>query len=119
MVSLKKYGAIDIGSNAIRLLISNVIEREDHKPQFKKSSLVRVPIRLGVDSFVHGVISDTNIQRMIDAMEAFKLLMGIHGVEKYKACATSAMVFAKLKCAHLALKRPWLFFDCVIRFDDS
>ena len=91
MISVKKYGAIDIGSNAIRLLVSNVVEREDREPQFKKSSLVRVPIRLGADSFVVGRISDDNVQRMIDAMEAFKLLMSVHGVEKYKACATSAM----------------------------
>lgn len=91
MISIKKYGAIDIGSNAIRLLVSNVIEREDREPQFKKSSLVRVPIRLGADSFVTGRISDDNVQRMIDAMEAFKLLMSVHGVQKYKACATSAM----------------------------
>lgn len=91
MISIKKYGAIDIGSNAIRLLVSNVVEREDREPQFKKSSLVRVPIRLGADSFVTGRISDDNVQRLIDAMEAFKLLMSVHGVKKYKACATSAM----------------------------
>lgn len=91
MIAIKKYGAIDIGSNAIRLLVSNVVEREDRDPQFKKSSLVRVPIRLGADSFVVGKISDENVQRMINAMEAFKLLMSVHGVEKYKACATSAM----------------------------
>ncbi|MEQ6124735.1 exopolyphosphatase [Pseudotenacibaculum sp. MALMAid0570] len=91
MISIKKYGAIDIGSNAIRLLISNVIVKNDNEPQFKKSSLVRVPIRLGADSFVKGKISDENTARMIEAMEAFKLLMNVHGVEKYKACATSAM----------------------------
>jgi len=91
LISIKKYGAIDIGSNAIRLLVSNVVEREDKEPQFKKSSLVRVPIRLGADSFVIGKISEENVQRMVDAMEAFKLLMSVHGVEKYKACATSAM----------------------------
>ena len=91
MLQIKKYGAIDIGSNAIRLLISNVIISEDKEPQFKKSSLVRVPIRLGADAFVKGVISYENIKRMINAIEAFKLLMGIHNVERYKACATSAM----------------------------
>ena len=92
MLEIKKYGAIDIGSNAIRLLISNVIIAEDKEPQFKKSSLVRVPIRLGADAFVgKGIISDENISRMLDAIEAFKLLMKIHKVERYKACATSAM----------------------------
>lgn len=90
-MKIKKYGAIDIGSNAVRLLIANVIEEKDKEPQFKKSSLVRVPIRLGADTFVSGVISEENTNRMIDAMNAFKLLMKVHGVEKYKACATSAM----------------------------
>ena len=90
-MEIKKYGAIDIGSNAIRLLIANVIVKEGREPQFKKSSLVRVPIRLGADSFVKGIISEENIKRMLDAMEAFKLLMRVHNVERYKACATSAM----------------------------
>ncbi len=95
MISIKKYAAIDIGSNAIRLLVSNVIEREDTEPQFKKSALVRVPIRLGADAFVDGEVSEESIHRMINAMKAFKLLMKVHGVEKYKACATSAMREAK------------------------
>ncbi len=91
MLEIKKYAAIDIGSNAIRLLISNIIIDKNKDPQFKKSSLVRVPIRLGADAFVSGIISRDNIDRMIDAMEAFKLLMKVHDVEQYKACATSAM----------------------------
>ena len=95
MLEIKKYGAIDIGSNAIRLLISNVIVEKGKEPQFKKSSLVRVPIRLGADAFVNGIISNENIKRMIDAIEAFKLLMNVHKVERYKACATSAMREAK------------------------
>ena len=95
MLEIKKYGAIDIGSNAIRLLISNVIVSDDKEPQFKKSSLVRVPIRLGADAFTSGIISEQNVRRMIDAIEAFKLLMTVHGVKIYKACATSAMREAK------------------------
>ncbi len=91
MLEIKKYGAIDIGSNAIRLLVSNIIVTEGKEPQFKKSALVRVPIRLGADAFVNGIISEQNTKRMIDAMEAFKLLMKVHNVERYKACATSAM----------------------------
>ena len=92
MLEIKKYGAIDIGSNAIRLLIANVIVSEDKEPQFKKSSLVRVPIRLGADAFTgDGIISKANTNRMVEAMEAFKLLMKVHNVERYKACATSAM----------------------------
>lgn len=95
MLEIKKYGAIDIGSNAIRLLISNVIVSDDKEPKFKKSSLVRVPIRLGADAFTSGIISEQNVRRMIDAIEAFKLLMNVHGVKTYKACATSAMREAK------------------------
>jgi exopolyphosphatase/guanosine-5'-triphosphate,3'-diphosphate pyrophosphatase len=92
LLEIKKFAAIDIGSNAIRLLISNVIISEDREPQFKKSSLVRVPIRLGTDAFIgEGNISTANITRMISTMEAFKLLMNVHGVERYRACATSAM----------------------------
>ena len=91
MIELKKYGAIDIGSNAIRLLVSNVIIQEGKEPQFKKSALIRLPVRLGADAFVSGIISEENISRMIDAMEAFKLLMKVHKVERFKACATSAM----------------------------
>ena len=91
MLEIKKYAAIDIGSNAIRLLISNIIIDKNKDPQFKKSSLVRVPIRLGADAFVTGKICEDNIDRMIDAMKAFKLLMKVHEIEQYKACATSAM----------------------------
>jgi len=90
-LEIKKYAAIDIGSNAIRLLISNVISQENSPTHYRKSSLVRVPIRLGADAFTTGLISDENIKRMVDAMQAFKLLMSVHGVEKYKACATSAI----------------------------
>ncbi len=94
-LSIKKYGAIDIGSNAIRLLVSNIIIKKNKKTQFKKSSLVRVPIRLGADAFVKGYISDENITRMVEAMKAFQLLMNVHKVEKFKACGTSAMREAK------------------------
>lgn len=91
MITIKKYAAIDIGSNAMRLLIANIIEEKGKETQFSKSSLVRVPIRLGQDAFTVGEISEENIERMIDAMKAFKLLMKVHKVEKYMACATSAM----------------------------
>lgn len=91
MINIKKYAAIDIGSNAMRLLVTNIVEQQDKPTQFNKSSLVRVPIRLGQDAFTVGEISEENIDRMLDAMKAFKLLMKVHKVEKYKACATSAM----------------------------
>jgi exopolyphosphatase/guanosine-5'-triphosphate,3'-diphosphate pyrophosphatase len=87
----KKYAAIDIGSNAVRLLISTITEQEGKEPIFKKTSLVRVPIRLGADVFMTKLISEENKIRLKDTMEAFKLLMKSHKIEKYKACATSAM----------------------------
>jgi exopolyphosphatase/guanosine-5'-triphosphate,3'-diphosphate pyrophosphatase len=91
LLEIKKFAAIDIGSNAVRLLISNIVIVKDEEPKFKKSALIRVPIRLGADAFISGTISEENSCRMIDAMKAFKLLMKVHGVETYKACATSAM----------------------------
>jgi exopolyphosphatase/guanosine-5'-triphosphate,3'-diphosphate pyrophosphatase len=91
MITIKKYAAIDIGSNAMRLLITNIVEQKDKEPQFNKSALIRVPIRLGQDAFTVGEITQENIDRMVDAMQAFKLLMKVYKVEKYKACATSAM----------------------------
>ncbi|OEK08394.1 exopolyphosphatase [Flavivirga aquatica] len=91
MFSIKKYAAIDIGSNAVRLLISNIIEQKGKPVQFKKNSLVRVPIRLGADVFLNNNISKENTERILDTMLAFKLLMKSHKVVKYKACATSAM----------------------------
>ena len=115
MLEIKKYGAIDIGSNAIRLLVSNVIVEKGKDPQFKKSSLVRVQIRLGADAFVSGNISAANTERMIDAMEAFKLLMKVHNVEKYKACATSAMREAKngIEVADEILKETGIKIDII------
>jgi len=91
MLKIQKYAAIDIGSNAVRLLISNVIEESGKPVLFKKNSLVRVPIRLGSDVFLTQKISEDNEQRITDTMLAFKLLMKSHKVVKYKACATSAM----------------------------
>ncbi|MFT5230109.1 MAG: exopolyphosphatase/guanosine-5'-triphosphate,3'-diphosphate pyrophosphatase [Planctomycetota bacterium] len=91
LLKIEKYAAIDIGSNAIRLLIATVIEKEGFATQFKKTSLVRVPIRLGADVFLEGKISDINYDRMKDAMTAFSLIMKTHKVVNYRACATSAM----------------------------
>ncbi|MBW2960626.1 Ppx/GppA phosphatase family protein [Mesonia aestuariivivens] len=91
MLKIRKYAAIDIGSNAVRLLISTITEPENKETTFKKTSLVRVPIRLGADVFVYGNISEENMSRMKDTMRAYSLLMQTHKIEKYKACATSAM----------------------------
>ena len=92
MITQKNYAAIDIGSNAVRLLVSTITEQKGREEiDFRKTSLVRVPIRLGEDVFKESIISDKNIERMVDTMQAFNLLMQSHGIEKYKACATSAM----------------------------
>lgn len=91
MLKLNKYAAIDIGSNAIRLLIETVIEKDEQAARYKKTSLVRVPIRLGTDVFTNKIISDDNYSRMVDTLNAYKLLMKTHNVVKYRACATSAM----------------------------
>jgi exopolyphosphatase/guanosine-5'-triphosphate,3'-diphosphate pyrophosphatase len=90
-VKIRKYAAIDIGSNAIRLLVHNVIETSDRPPQFFKNALVRVPVRLGEDSFTRGLISEENTLRIRKSLKSFLLLMEVSGVEKYRACATSAL----------------------------
>jgi len=87
---VKKYATIDIGSNAIRLLISNVYSDRSNV-YVTKNSLVRVPLRLGQDSFKKGKISKENILRLLDSIKSFKLLMKVHKVEKYLAYATSAL----------------------------
>ena len=89
-MKLKKFAAIDIGSNAIRILIANIIQT-DHDVIFQKNSLIRSPVRLGEDSFTLGEISPKSLKRFVKTMKAFKLLMNIHGVSHYKAFATSAL----------------------------
>ncbi|MHC5201613.1 Ppx/GppA phosphatase family protein [Myroides sp. LJL119] len=91
MLRIRKFAAIDIGSNAMRLLIVNIVEEKDKKAVFNKSSLVRVPVRLGQDAFTQGIISIQSKNRMIDSMKAFALLMKVNKVERFMACATSAM----------------------------
>ena len=93
-MKIKKYAAIDIGSNAVRILVTSVVSYKK-KTVFLKNALVRVPIRLGQDAFTNGNISDKNIKRMIKSMKAFKLLMEVHGVKDYLAFATSALRDAK------------------------
>jgi len=89
-LKLLKFAAIDIGSNAVRLLLTNVIEDET-KTSFRKSSLIRMPVRLGEDSFNSGIISERRIEKLSKTMLAFKYLMDVEDVVAYRACATSAM----------------------------
>lgn len=86
--------AIDIGSNAARLLITEV-QTSPKKTQFNKLNLIRIPLRLGFDVFEKRIISPEKTEMTIEAMIAFKHLMKTYGVESYKAYATSAMRDAK------------------------
>ncbi|MFM2284544.1 MAG: hypothetical protein RLZZ543_40 [Bacteroidota bacterium] len=85
-----KLAAIDIGSNAIRLLLCQVIENTE-TPVFKKIELVRVPIRLGEDVFTQGKITHLKAERLIKSMKAFRQLIDVFECSGYMACATSAM----------------------------
>ena len=93
-MKITKYAAIDIGSNALRLLISNVIEYRKETITLK-NSLIRVPIRLGQDAFTSGKISRNNIKQITRSMRAFKNLMKVHNVKNYLAFATAALREAK------------------------
>ncbi len=85
----KTYAAIDIGSNAVRLLIKKSEEGcEDH---LKKLLLLRVPLRLGFDVFAKGKVSDKKSENLIRLMKAYRQLMKIYDVDELRACATSAM----------------------------
>jgi exopolyphosphatase/guanosine-5'-triphosphate,3'-diphosphate pyrophosphatase len=86
-----KLAAIDIGSNAARLLISDVITSNNKRPQFQKINLVRVPLRLGFDVFEERRISKEKEDMIINTIKAYKLLMDAYGVQHWKAAATSAM----------------------------
>lgn len=90
-----KLAAIDIGSNAARLLISEVIKNGNGKVQFNKVNLVRVPLRLGFDVFAKGEISKQRVGMLIQTMRAYVHLLNVYGVTHIKACATSAMRAAK------------------------
>ena len=89
-MKLFKFASIDVGSNAVRLLFTNVFETKEG-PIFRKLSLVRVPIRLGEDAFIQGIIGEEKLDQLIKTMRSFKHLMNVHQVLDYKAYATSAM----------------------------
>ncbi len=85
-----RYAAIDIGSNAIRLLLCNVVYEHD-EPHFKKSELIRIPLRLGEDVFNNGRVSYQKMQKFFKTMAAFKLLMEVFDPVAYRACATASL----------------------------
>ncbi len=85
-----RFAAIDVGSNAVRLLLSRV-DTEGIEPIYEKISLMRMPIRLGEDAFVHNNISQEKISRLVNSMIGFRHLMDAYEPIDYMACATSAM----------------------------
>jgi exopolyphosphatase/guanosine-5'-triphosphate,3'-diphosphate pyrophosphatase len=89
-MKMKKVAAIDIGSNAMRLLINNVFEYQG-VTYYKKVDIVRVPIRLGTEAFTLKEISARTSKRLLTAMHAYKNLMEAHEISAYRGCATSAM----------------------------
>ena len=86
-----KLAAIDIGSNAARLLISDVIPGPQSIPEFIKVALIRVPLRLGFDVFDKGIISPGKTEKLIKTIKSYKLLLEVYEVKHLKVCATSAM----------------------------
>lgn len=89
-----RFAAIDIGSNAVRLLIADVVETKKEL-SIKKLSLVRVPIRLGASVFEKGIITDKKAKALSKTIKAFKYLIDVYNVKDFRACATSAMREAK------------------------
>ena len=86
-----RLAAIDIGSNAARLLISDVIISDSGKPEFQKLNLVRVPLRLGFDVFENRMISPEKEEMIVKTIKSYKYLIDVYEVKHIKACATSAM----------------------------
>lgn len=90
-----RLAAIDIGSNAARLLITEVINSAEKEITFNKLNLIRVPLRLGFEVFENGLISEQKTQMLIQTLKAFRHLINAYDVVAIKACATSAMRDAK------------------------
>ena len=89
-----RYAAIDIGSNAVRLLIADIIENNG-AVSFKKNTLIRVPLRLGDDAFLDRYLSEKKTNDLMKTMHAFRNLMDVYKVVDYMACATSSLREAK------------------------
>ena len=86
-----RLAAIDIGSNAARLLISDAIINDEGKTEFQKLNLVRVPLRLGFDVFENRMISPEKEEMIVKTIKSYKYLIDVYEVKHTKACATSAM----------------------------
>ncbi|MEQ8324621.1 MAG: exopolyphosphatase [Vicingaceae bacterium] len=86
-----RYSAVDIGSNAVRMLFAEVFKNKEGEIVFRKISLVRLPIRLGEDAFIHGKIKKARIEKLSKTLQSFKLLNEVYSVVDSRVCATSAM----------------------------
>lgn len=85
------FAAIDIGSNAVRLLFSNVYEVRPGRVVAEKATLMRIPIRLGMDVYSQKRVSDHRAEDLLTTLKAFKMLIAVYRPQGYKACATAAM----------------------------
>ena len=90
MINSERYAAIDIGSNAVRLLLCEAFET-DSGPYFRKISLIRMPIRLGIDAFIQGKITKKKAARLTSTIKGFRHLVRAYQPLDFQACATSAM----------------------------
>lgn len=114
-----RLAAIDIGSNAARLLISEVKHNEGGEPEFAKINLVRVPIRLGFDVFDTGEISPERSEMLVESLLAFRHLLRAYEVRHVKACATSAMRDARNAREVLSKVRESTGFDIEVITGDA
>lgn len=86
-----RLAAIDIGSNAARLLVTDVVKYYNTRPAFYKLNLIRVPLRLGFDVFEYKKILPEKVKMIVNTMQSYKYLLDVYEVNHFKACATSAM----------------------------
>ncbi len=109
------FAAVDVGSNAVRLLVSDVKVREDGSLETEKTSLVRVPLRLGDDTFVRGSVSVVKTAALIDTLKAFEHLFRVYRPVAYMACATAALREAKngAKVAEKVSRESGIWLDII------
>jgi len=121
MESGLRFAAIDIGSNAMRLLFTRVIEKKNGKPFFIKESLIRMPLRLGHDAFTMGTISKQNCESFLQTIIGFKNLIEAYGPVSYRACATAAMRNAKngLDLVHRVKESSGIDLDIITGQDEA
>ncbi|MFL2592538.1 MAG: exopolyphosphatase [Flavobacteriaceae bacterium] len=111
-INYKRVATIDIGSNAIRMLVSNVYNINGKKIS-TKNNIVRIPLRLGKESFSDSTLSESSLEKLIKSFKAFKLLMEVNGVDLHLAYATSAI--RNIKDSQEIIKR--IFEETGIKLD--